>query len=173
MDTQETPTFQVVASASHHYSIWPGDLEPPQGWKPLGKYSLLEAEKRLPIESANGPSPRTFSECARKIVELLQLPAGWNSHSALPIAPQNASHAIELLAEFLGPRTPTPLIVPRVQGGIQLEWHTAATDIEVYIDSPGKVSFYAEQAGTDDMVEELLSGNEGVLQAWINRISGK
>jgi hypothetical protein len=91
----------------------------------------------------------------------------------MPIAPQNASQAIELLAEFLGPDTPAPLIVPRVQGGIQLEWHTGATDIEVYIDAPGKVSFCAEQAGTNEMVEGILSGNENVLRAWVNRISGK
>ncbi len=83
----------------------------------------------------------------------------------MPIAPQNASQAIQLLAEFLGPDTPAPVIVPRVQGGIQLEWHSGATDIEVYIDAPGNVSFYAEQAGMNDMVEGLLSGNESVLRA--------
>jgi hypothetical protein len=173
MDTQETPTFQVVASPSHHYSIWPGDMDPPIGWKPLGKYTLLEAEKRLPPESANGPSAHTFAKCAGKIVELLQLPSGWNSHSAKPIAPQNASQAIELLGEFLGPDTPAPLIVPRVQGGIQLEWHSGSIDIEVYIDSPGSISFYAEQAGMHEVVESPLSGNESILRAWINRLSGK
>ena len=170
MDTQEKQTFQVVASPSHHYSIWPGDMAPPKGWKPLGVYSLLEAEKLLPLESANGPSPQTFAKCAGKIVELLELPSGWNSHSAKPIAPQNASQAIQLLAEFLGPDTPAPLIVPRVQGGIQLEWHSGGINIEVYIDAPGKVSFYAEQAGMNEAVEAPLSGNESILGDWVNRI---
>ena len=122
---------------------------------------------------ASGPWPRSFLKGAGAVVELLNLPAGWNSYTARPIAPQNAVEAIRLLAEFIGPDTPPPAVVPRVQGGIQLEWHTESIDIEVYIDSPRKVSFFAEQVDSGETSEGTLPGHEIALKAWVQRISGK
>ena len=52
-----------------------------------------------------------------------------------------------------------------------MEWQSGAIDIEVYIDPPGSVSFYAEQSGTDEMVNAALAGNDSVVGAWINRSS--
>src|SRR5271169_1836630 len=55
---------------------------------------------------ATGAWPRSFLKSAEAIVELLNLPAGWNSYGARPIAPQNAVEAIRLLARVAGPDTP-------------------------------------------------------------------
>ena len=117
--------------------------------------------------------PASFRRSAGAVVDLLTLPAGWNSYGAKPIAPQNAVEAIRLLAGFIGPDTPPPAVVPRVQGGIQLEWHAESIDIEVYIDSPGNVSFFAEHAETGDTFDGPLVGHEAVLSAWLLHISGK
>jgi hypothetical protein len=65
------------------------------------------------------------------------------------------------------------MVVPRVRGGIQLEWHTETGDIEVYIDSPDKVTFFAEHTETGESTEAPLAGNEKVLKAWVQRISRK
>lgn len=123
--------------------------------------------------SVSGIWPVSFLKSAGAVVDLLNLPAGWNSYGALPIAPQNAVQTIQLLAVFIGPNTPAPAVVPRVRGGIQLEWHTASNDVEVYIDSPGNVSFFAEQAETAEMFDGPLAGHETVLKEWLQRISGK
>jgi hypothetical protein len=106
-------------------------------------------------------------------VDLLNLPAGWNSYGARPITPQNAVEAIRLLARFVGPDTPPPAVVPRVRGGIQLEWHTESIDVEVYIDSPGNVSFFVDQVESGETFDGPLAGHEAVLKAWVQRISGK
>lgn len=71
------------------------------------------------------------------------------------------------------PQTPPPAVVPRVQGGIQLEWHTETIDIEVYIDSPEKVSFFAEHLESGQNAQGPLAGQEHVLKEWVERIPGK
>jgi hypothetical protein len=122
---------------------------------------------------ASGPWPKSFLNSVGAVAELLNLPAGWNSYTAKPITLKNAIEAIRLLAWLIGPDTPPPAVVPRVQGGIQLEWHTESTDIEVYIDSPGKVSFFAEQIESREPVEKPLTGNEHILKTFVQHISGK
>jgi len=75
------------------------------------------------------------------------------------------------VAEFLGPTTPPPIIVPTVRGGIQLEWHTKGIDIEVYVDSRDSVSFFAERAGKAESQEGPLAGHEHELKMWLQRMS--
>lgn len=113
----------------------------------------------------------TFIKSVEAVAELLNLAPGWNSYAAKPIDPQNAVRAIQLLGELLEPQTPPPAIVPRVQGGIQLEWHTDEIDIEVYIDMPNRVSFFAEHTHSGQSVESGLVGQEEVLKAWVQRLS--
>jgi hypothetical protein len=122
---------------------------------------------------ANNPMSPTFLKSVEAVADLLTLPQGWNSYAAKPIAPQNAVRAIRLLGEFLEPHTPPPAAVPRVQGGIQLEWHTESIDIEVYIDSPEKVRFFAEHPESGQSDEGPLAGREHVLRTWVKRVSGK
>jgi hypothetical protein len=81
--------------------------------------------------------------------------------------------AIRLLADFVGTDTPPPEVVPRVQGGIQLEWHTPAVDIEVYIDAPGRVRFFVEGMAAVETFDGPLAGHEAVLKAWLQNVSGK
>jgi hypothetical protein len=122
---------------------------------------------------ATGPVPRPLVKAVEALADLLKLPAGWNSYQSKPIAPQNVLHAIRLLAELIRPQTPAPAVVPRVQGGIQLEWHTGTIDIEVYVDSPEQVNFFAEHVESGESTEGSLIGREDVLKAWVQRISGK
>lgn len=127
-----------------------------------------------PTEMAvSGIWPAWFLKSAGAVVDLLNLPAGWNSYGAKPIAPKNAIATIRLLAGILSADTPPPLVVPRVRGGIQLEWHSGDVDIEVYVDSPDKTSFFAEHVETGETFEGQIEGNEAVLKAWLQRMSGK
>lgn len=105
------------------------------------------------------------------MVDLPNLPAGWNSYSAKPIAPRNAIRTIRLLAELMGAQAPPPIVEPAVKGGIQLEWHAEGLNIEVYVDSPESISFFAEQVGSDDSLEQPLDGHEHELKRWVVRLS--
>jgi hypothetical protein len=122
---------------------------------------------------ASGVMPRAFAKSVEAVLDLLTLPAGWNSYSAEPVAQHTAIRAIRLLAELLGPDTPQGAVVPTVRGGIQLEWHTKGVNIEVYVESPDEVSFFAEDVAAGETVEEPLAGHEYELRSWLQRISGK
>ena len=111
-----------------------------------------------------------FLKSVEAVTDLLSLPPGWNSYSAQPIAPQNAARAIQLLAEFLGPETPLPAVIPMVRGGIQLEWHTKRANVEIYIESPNNVSFFAEKVGSGKSSEGSLPGHEHELRLWLTYV---
>jgi len=56
-----------------------------------------------------------------------------------------------------------PSVVPETAGGIQLEWHTGAVDIEIYIDASNQFRFFAEDAGSRQRCEVALAGHEDDL----------
>lgn len=121
----------------------------------------------------NHPMSPTVLKSVEAVVDLLSLPPGWNSYSARPIEHQSAKQAIQLLAEYLKPGTPPPSVVPTVRGGIQLEWHTAGANLEIYIESPNEVNFFAEETGSGQSSDVPLSGHEHQLISWLERLSGK
>jgi len=139
---------------------------------PAQKVIIRKQELRVEIYPT-GQMSRRFLKCVEGVVDLLGLPPGWNSYSAKPIAARNAVRAIQVLADLMNAETPPPAVVPRVQGGIQLEWHTKEIDIEVYIDSPEEVSFIAEHAGSGESIEAPLAGHEHELKVWLQRVAGK
>ncbi len=106
----------------------------------------------------------------RALVDLINHPPGWDSRSAKRIVPQNAMFALELLAGLLDFDTPPPSIVPRIHGNIQLEWHMNRVDIEIYIDSPDRVRFFAEDTVHGRFNEGSLVGREEELRMWLKRL---
>lgn len=115
----------------------------------LQKVLIRKRGSEVSVEvQPGGRLAQPFRQSLEAIATLLTLPPGWNSHSAKPIAPQNAIRAIVLVWDLLRAGFLAPIVVPRVRGGIQLEWHTETGDIEVYIDSPDQVTFFAEDAKT-------------------------
>ena len=123
------------------------------------------------VSNATDQLPPWFLPSIEALVDLLNLPAGWNSYSAKRIAPQNAKAALVLLGRLLDFETPPPMVVPRAQGNIQLEWHTDHIDIEIYIDSPDRVRFFAEDATKELFAEGPLKGHENELRGWLVRLT--
>lgn len=115
--------------------------------------------------------PTWFLPSVKALVGLLNLPSGWNSYSAKRIVPQIATVALEVLVGLLDFDTPSPAVVPRVQGNIQLEWHADEIDIEIYIDSPTRVRFLAEDSRRDLLAEGPLAGREEELRTWLERLA--
>ena len=145
-------------------------VEPPQPTRVVIRKMGAEVSVEF---HAGGPLPPSFVKSVEGVVDLLSLPEGWNSYSARPIGTQNAIRAIQLLGELLGSETPPPVVVPTVRGGIQLEWHTRGVNIEIYVESPENVSFFAEEVGSGESCEEPLAGHEPELSFWLQRISGE
>ena len=108
-----------------------------------------------------------------QVVGLLDLPEGWNSYSAKPIEPRNAVRAVELLFQLRETGAPPPTVVPTATGGIQFEWHAGGVDIEVYINSPDDITFFAEHLESGDSVEKTVDAEATELTAWVRRISAQ
>lgn len=166
----------ILPKLPHSDSTLPDGLTRPMviaaGESP--KVTIRKRGSEISVEiQASGPSSRLFTQCVEAIAALLSLPPGWNSYSAKPIAAENAICAIHLVWDLLQAGVAAPLTVPRVRGGLQLEWHTEGGDVEVYIDSPDRISFFAEHAASGESIEASLADGGEVLRAWVRRIYGK
>ena len=131
----------------------------------------------MPADLHDPPAAETslhsFVKSVKQVADLLDLPESWNSYSAKPIEPQHAVRAVELLAQLLDTGAPPPTVVPTVRGGIQLEWHANGVDIEVYINSPSEVTFFAKHLKSGDGVEQPVDADVHELRSWVRRASGE
>lgn len=132
---------------------------------------VRETARLLPAATGTGGSiTPEYVRTVNELIELLELPGGWNSYNAKPIKKENVTFAVGLLAKLMRANTPAPQVVPKVRGGVQLEWHMRGIDIEIAIDSPEEASFFAEDhRSKQERVEEEL--DEQILGEWIHRIS--
>lgn len=119
-----------------------------------GQYTLSErdrpqrtrlsiSEDELVIEQED-EKPAWLAAAAQAMSEIMNLPTNWDSYGALPVRPTAILAALSLLFEIMQADTPAPTVVPTVQGGVQLEWHTHGIDLEIEILSLGRLSAYYE-----------------------------
>jgi hypothetical protein len=149
--TGDVLSWESVVSA---VSAWPGHKRP--------------VKIRLHGFSAN---PAVLVAAIRRLYSLTELRTGWNSYAARPIERDVIDHVARWIPTLLQQTTPEPAIVPRVRGGIQLEWHRNGVDLEIYVDSPTDIRFEAEDLNSHETAEAPLARNEELLNTWIARIS--
>ena len=92
---------------------------------------------------------------------IMDLPTGWDSHGGKPITEVARAKAEELLT-LLDPSIPTPWIVPRSCGGLQLEWRAPSETMEVYIDPFGMLGWNYE-AHSHVMTADSIAVLNGLL----------
>ena len=107
----------------------------------------------------------------QNLYALRDLPENWDSYGAQPICPDVIEFAAKWIPTLLQSGTPEPAVVPTARGALQLEWHRKGIDLEIYIDSPQDIRFFAEDLATGESVEQLLTDNDGVLTSWVARVS--
>ncbi len=143
-------------------------VAPPLTASPAILSETAPPRRRLVMPKSHG-SPR-IKETAGKLIQLLTLRTGWDSYSARPIDPQNVFAALDLTLRVMERDTPTPHVVPRVGGGLQLEWHMNNIDLEIYVAVPN-VSFFAADAAAETGDDCPLPASMGELKGWIHRLS--
>ena len=118
-----------------------------------------------------GNLQKAFVLAVHQMIELLELPPGWNSYNAKPIRKENVAFATTLLAGLMREDTPVPNIVPTAGGGVQFEWHVNGIDLEISIDAPNRFHFVAEEIGREGSLVEGTESELPVLSEWIARLS--
>lgn len=119
---------------------------------------------------SEAPSPR-FHHLLTWISELGDLEENWDSYGACPVRPECAVTAVRFLLRFVDRDTPAPSVVPTNRGGIQLEWHRAGADLEVRIESPGRMEVFFEDERADQEEEFTLTSNLKRLVPLLERLS--
>lgn len=105
----------------------------------------------------------------------LALPDGWDGPASYSVSREVAFYA-ERLTEFALQSVDQPLapyVVPLPDGGLQVEWHSVTTEIEVYFDNEGNVSAWAHNRQTGFEVEKEGVAAVQLLKRWAQRLGTK
>ena len=129
----------------------------------------IDRRRHQSVDARVSSIPSGAILAVQQMIELLELPPGWNSYNARPIKKENVNFAVDLLGQTMRVDTPAPNVIPMVRGGVQLEWHTRGIDLEVSIYSPGKFSVVAEDARGGTPAEGAL--DLASLRQWVERLS--
>jgi hypothetical protein len=82
------------------------------------------------------PDRKWEGAVVQALVQLVKMPAGWDSYNAPPLRRDAGLFALEILQSVMRPRTPLPQVIPSAAGGVQLEWHENGVDLELHITAP-------------------------------------
>lgn len=112
------------------------------------------------IHAALEPAMRTIAEFA-------ELGPDWDSYGAKPPTPEarrivadSLQLFVSALAPFVGERALPYWVSPLRNGGVQIEWRSPATDLEVEVGPEGGLSFlFREGQGEGRSVEESDDAN--------------
>ena len=127
--------------------------------------------RRIAIRAPRRELPAQLLRALEQVIELLQLPRGWNSHGAEPVSEAAFKQTVEFLTTYLVEDVAGPVLVPTVRGGVQLEWHRQGVDIEVEVSPGGSVSWCADDRRTGEEFEAVLAGQEEAIRTWLRRAS--
>jgi hypothetical protein len=151
-------------------------------WMQYQDYSLSEVDqnpaypKHLPeqdISLGENKIDDWINPVVLRLFELAQLPENWDSYGAKPVSQQAIYAMLDLLLDIMKSDTPTPSIVPTVNGKLQAEWHIRDIDLEVEVISPTLINVFFEDHQLEEEQELELSVNLQPLAEYINRLSAR
>jgi hypothetical protein len=114
---------------------WTFRADPRRSDPPSQSVVVVPSEGSSPYAPRHLP-PWVESAIAR-LVELSELPAGWDSRRAAPIERTAIIGALQIMAEVMERSGPLPAIIPTVEGGVLLEWHRVGLEMEIEVEPTG------------------------------------
>jgi hypothetical protein len=125
-------------------------------WQQVGMKSFkrLVAAPAVAVQSsANVWSVRSVPPWIEPLIGRLEsvmaLESGWDGANGSIITNDALAAALEVLEETMAWDTVAPAVVPVTDGGVQLEWHCAGVDLEVYVDAEGRVSAWCREGSRE------------------------
>ena len=104
-----------------------------------------------------------LTKVEERLIQLLQLPAGWDGYQSQRVSPLTARFVTNILGSVMSSHTPAPSIVPVSGGGLQVEWHRNGLDIELYVAKPLQAELYVSFSDGRPDLERELTSDFGVL----------
>ncbi|MDO8629058.1 MAG: hypothetical protein Q7R41_01070 [Phycisphaerales bacterium] len=87
-------------------------------------------------------SPAWLGRVKKRIAELTQLPANWDSYGAVPVDLRIPRLAEDLVEWFAVDGMPPPDVFATSDGGMQIEWHIRRVNIEIEISPTEGTNLY-------------------------------
>ncbi|WP_294534623.1 hypothetical protein [uncultured Rhodoblastus sp.] len=107
-----------------------------------------------------------------RLGELCKLEDGWDGYCAPAVSFFNATFALNMLGSACPMDAPAPQIVPGPDGDLQIEWHTAAMDIELHVIGPYDVHAWRLSATAAEDGEEFhLTNDFTIVAGWLAEMS--
>jgi hypothetical protein len=140
----------------------------------------IEGSRRVPRGTADSrpaaslpAEPAWLRPVLAGLETILSLPEGWNSYRAHRVDGQAAIRAIQLLLDTAQAETPAPSVVPTAPGGVQLEWHMRAIDLEVEITPDLQVAVAYDDTATQAEWEADVTTDRQPLQEALATLTGR
>lgn len=126
----------------------------------------LRPDGSLAVDSIDA-LPAWTDRALSKLSELLELPENWNGYGARAVDPRVVPTVLNLLVEILATGDPPfPDLIPTVDGGVQMEWHTEALDFEIEVSPTNEVrAYYCDEEAGDEWEGELFSKTDDFVRA--------
>jgi len=106
-----------------------------------------------------------------RLEQLIRLEEGWDGYAGFPVSLVNAKFAFQMLESICRSDTPAPQIVPGSSGDLQIEWHTSAGDIELWVHGPNDVHLWREISETLECEELDLTNDFSAVSDWVKQIT--
>jgi len=111
--------------------------------------------------------PAWLTATVQSLIDLLRLPQNWDGYGAVQIPEQIAQEVLMVLGEVMDNDAPAPSVVPLSDGGIQVEWHRRARNLEIEFPAGEAPVFCYYEDGSESESEGQVSGNHNRIQAYI------
>lgn len=120
----------------------------------------------------SGDEPDWLYSVLDKLQSIAMLPPDWDSYGGAPLTFDAALASLYFLARFLPESAMEPSVVPSSTGGVQLEWHRHAGDLEVSFSPDGSYTAFFMDAVTGSEWE-MVAGDIDAhrLAAAVNSMS--
>jgi hypothetical protein len=128
--TLDRPSGRALSNTNLYAAVDPG-IAAVQDAPTIGYGTLREEERRHIRVQVEGPVPAWVSQTVEYMSKLFALPDNWDADGARRIAPSAAMSALRLVLAAAATGAPPPSLVPTVEGGLQVEWHTHGIDLEI------------------------------------------
>jgi hypothetical protein len=87
--------------------------------------------RRVDLRIANLPAPSWLEPTLSNCAHLLMLPFGWDGDQAPAVEIGAMQSAFDALCSFMAESSSAPQWTPTRNGGVQLDWHENAIDLEI------------------------------------------
>lgn len=159
---EDAGTSEAFSDSEWTSREWPQRQTFRQAAKPLASFDSppFEIGFGRGILKFHEAPPNWLLSTILKVASLGVLQPNWDSYGARTADPACATAAIRFLLTAVTSNMPLPSVVPTSLGGVQLEWHCNAVDLEIEFLSGSRARVAFEDLRSEESAELIVVGGD-------------